>query len=189
MNSLGAKADIYSGSRCMASGVLLGRMAAGLASFERNLKNPMPGYAVRQGADNAYRAAKEIERLQTQARPHLKILIERLEHYKDSHFYLDMAKTAADLQSAKKELSSIAQIVVKTCGKRRPQEGEGDAVIVMKTVKRPQAASTPKVEEVMVLPEIPPDVQVEVATPEKETTPWGVIAGVALVIGAAFLAG
>lgn len=188
MNSLGAKADIYSGSRCMASGVLLGRMAAGLASFERNLKGPMPGYAIRQGADNAYRAAKDIERLQTQARPHLKSLVARLEHYKDSHSYLDMAKTAADLEDAKKELSSIAQIVVKTCGKRRPQEGEGDALLVMKTVKRPRREPKPKAEEVMVLPEPPSNVQAEVA-PSKESTPWGVIAGVILVIGAAFLAG
>jgi hypothetical protein len=182
---LGAKKDIYTGARCMTSGILVGRMAAGLASFERNLKNRMPGFGIRLGAENAYRAAQQIEKLQTQARPHLKNLIEKLEPYKESHSYLDMTKTTADLQDAKKSLSSIAQIVTKTCGKRRPQEGEGDALLVMKTVKRPPREPKPKAEEVMVVPEIP---ELEVS-PSKESTPWGVIAGVLLVIGAAFLAG
>lgn len=187
MNSLGAKKDVYDGTRCMASGVLLGRMAAGLASFERNLKTPMPGFGIRIGAENAYRAAKEIERLQTQARPHLKELLARLEHYKDSHSYLDMARTADDLAAAKKHVSEIAQVVVKTCGKRRPQGGEGEALLRLKTVKRPRAA--PKDDSVMELPELSPDAQPQLEGPKKESTPWGVIAGVALIIGAAFLAG
>lgn len=184
---LGVKKEIYTGPRCMATGILLGRMAAGLTSFERNLKKPMPGYSVREGAESAYRAAQKLEKLQTQARPHLKTLVEKLERYKDSHSYLDLEKTSADLADAKKEMSQVAQIVVKTCGKRRPQEGEGDALVVMKSVKRPRPEPKPRVEEVMVVPEVPSDVQVEVSP--KETTPWGVIAGVVLVIGAAFLAG
>lgn len=183
---LGAKKEVYTGPRCMATGILLGRMAAGLASFERNLKTPMPGFAIREGADNAYRAAQKLEKIQTQARPHLKTLVEKLEHYKESHSYLDLEKTAADLEDAKKELSSVAQIVVKTCGKRRPQDGEGDALLRMKTVKRERPAQKPRVEEVMVLPEVPRE---EPARSTQETSPWPIIAGVAMIIGAAFLAG
>jgi hypothetical protein len=212
---LGKKKEIYTGARCMASGILLGRMVSGLASFERHIETPKRGSSSYDGAENAYKAAHQLQKLQTQARPHLKSLMERLEYHKESRGYLDKTRASEDLASAKKHLSEIAQVVVKTCGKRRPQEGEGDALLQMKTVKRaPRPA--PQVEEPMVLPEFPPDLPAQEPVPvaqqkivmisEEQTvlvaptealkgnigssrsdTPWAIIAGVAMIIGAAFL--
>lgn len=212
---LGKKKDIYTGGRCMASGILLGRMASGLASFEQYLTNPKRGSSSYDGAEDAYKAAEKLQKLQTQARPHLNSLIERLEQYKDSHSYVDKAKATEDLASAKKHLSEVAQVVVKTCGKRRPQEGEGEALLHMKTVKR-EPRPAPRIDEPMVLPEFPPDLPIQEPTPASEHKvvivqseqtitvqstealkgpgissqsgmPWAIIAGVGMIIGAAFL--
>jgi hypothetical protein len=184
MDSLGAKKDVYTGVRCISSGVLLGRMAAGLASFERNLGSKQswsPGYAAHFGAESAYKAAKFIEKIQTTARPHLKIFTAKMEPYKDYNSgYLNKEKASEDVVVAKRELAAIAQLVAKTCGKRRPAEGEGAALVEMKNVKREQAPRPPK-NIPMELPVLAPE------EPAQESpSVWPVLAGVLMIIGATF---
>lgn len=184
-SELGAKKDIYTGVRCMASGILLGRMAAGLASFERNLgnkRNWSPLYAVHFGAESAYKAALMIERLQTTARPHLRDFTKRLEPYKNyDSSYLNKEKASEDLVAAKSDLAAIAQLVVKTCGKRRPNEGEGDALVQMKTIKREKTSRPKNIPMQLPSPEEVPQ--------ESSSSTWPVIVGVLAIIGATFFVG
>lgn len=194
---LGAKKDIYTSSRCMSSGILLGRMSTGLALYKRALEDKStwtPRYGVSSAAGTAHSAGRGLERLLPAARPHLKSFMEIMERYKDHDVYgFDKERAEKSLQEAHKHLAEIAQAAVKSCGKRRPEAGEGEALLRMKRVKRaPVVKSTP---EPMRLPEESTR-PLEVALPvvmepvrEESGTPWGVIAGVALVIGAAFLAG
>lgn len=181
--SLGAKNDVYTGVRCISSGILLGRMAAGIASFERNIgskRSWSPGYAAHFGAESAYKAAKFIERLQTTARPNLRTFMASMEPYKDyGAQYFNKEKAAEDVVIAKSELGQIAQIVAKTCGKRRPAEGEGAALVEMKNIKREQAPRPPK--------NIPMELPVLVPEPAQESSSvWPVLAGVLMIIGATF---
>lgn len=185
MNELGAKKDVYTAARCMSSGVLLGRMAAGLASFKRALENPhawSPAYAVGLAVRPAYEAADALDRFLPTVRPETKAFMENLASYKDSSsFGFNKEDAAKKLAAAEGHLDKIAQIAVNKCGKRRPEEGEGKALLVMKHVKRaprPKSAAP----EQMVLPVI-----VEPEKPAEAGTPWGLIAGVALIIGTAFL--
>ena len=183
-SQLGAKNDIYTGSRCMASGILLGRMAAGLVSFGRGLENKKswsPTYAVHFGAEGAYKASEQIEKLQTTARPQIKSFRAKIEAYKDygSSSGFNREKASLDLEAAKSDLSSIAQIVAKTCGKRRPAEGEGEALVQMKTVKREKSA--PK-DVPMVLPDF-----ITVEPPPESSSSLPLILGVLTIIAAAFL--
>lgn len=184
-DSLGAKKDVYTGVRCISSGILLGRMAAGLASAERNLQNKTswsPMYAVHFGAEAAYKAAEQMERIQTTARTDLKKFQAKLEPYKnyDSSPF-NQEKASETLGAAKSDLAVIAQLVAKTCGKRRPAEGEGAALVEMKSVKREKAPRAPK-NIPMQLPVLTP---VEPAL-ESSSSVWPVLAGVLLIIGATF---
>lgn len=179
------KNDVYTPARCMASGILLGRMAAGLASFERGLENKKiwsPAYAVSRGADSVYDAAKKLEKLQTTVRPQLKNLLAKLEGYKnvETGFGFNKEKAAEDLAAARSEVKSIAQVVVKTCGKRRPEEGEGEALLEMKRIKR---ASTPRPPK-----NVPMELPVLVEEKAQDTSSaWPLVAGVVAIVGAAFL--
>lgn len=180
-----AKKDIYTPARCMASGILLGRMAAGLASFERGLENKKiwsPAYAIRPGAESAHDAAQQLEKLQTTVRPQLKSLLAKLEGYKnvETGFGFNKEKAAQDLAAARSELKSVAQVIVKTCGKRRPEEGEGEALLEMKRIKR---ASTPRP---------PKDIPMQLPAFVEEKTQEAssmlpLVLGVLAIIGATFL--
>lgn len=180
-----AKNDVYTPARCMASGILLGRMAAGLASFQRGLENKeiwSPAYAVSRGAGSVHDAARQLERLQTTVRPQLKSLLAKLEEYKnvETGFGFNKEKAALDLEAARSEVKSIAQVVVKTCGKRRPEEGEGEALLQMKRIKR---ASTPRPPK-----DIPMELPVLVEEDKvQETSAWPVVVGVLALVGATFL--
>jgi hypothetical protein len=180
-----AKKDVYTPARCMASGILLGRMAAGLASFERNLENKKiwsPAYAVRAGAEAAYDAADQLEKLQTTVRPQLKSLLAKLEEYKnvETGFGFNKEKAAETLEAARSDLKSIAQVVVKTCGKRRPEEGEGQALLEMKRIKRATSPRAPK--------NIPMELPVLVEEKAEETSSaLPLVMGVLAIIGATFL--
>lgn len=181
-DSLGAKKDIYTGVRCIASGTLLGRMAAGLASFERNLeakKQWAPLYASHFGAESAYKAAQTLEKLQTTARAHLKDFQAKLEPFKNyESSYISKEKGYEILAGAKSDLAAAAQLVAKTCGKRRPAEGEGEALLQMKSVKRETAPRVKKVP--MELPVLIPE------EPVKESNAWPVVVAVLMIIGATF---
>lgn len=186
MNSLGAKKDIYTSSRCMSSGILLGRMAAGVAGFRRALENKekwSPAYGVGRAAHPAAGAARDIERFLPTARSEARSFADLLEpYYRDiSRFGFNYEGAVKDVATAEGHLSKIAQIAVKNCGKRRPEEGEGDALLRMKHVKRASRPKPARVQE-MVLPVIE-----EPEKREESGTPWGLIASVALIIGAAFL--
>lgn len=187
-SSLGAKKDVYTGVRCIASGILLGRMASGLASFGRGIENKKswsPSYASHFGAEAAYKAADLLERLQTTARPQIKSLRAKLEPYKNyESFGFNREKASAVLAEAKTELSSIAQIVVKTCGKRRPVEGEGEALVQMKKIKREKGSRPPKN-----VPMELPVLVLEEPVRESSSSTWPLIVGVVAVIGAAFFVG
>lgn len=180
-----AKKDIYTPVRCMASGILLGRMAAGLASFERGLENKniwSPAYAVSRGADSAHDAARQLERLQTTVRPQLKSIMAKLEEYKNvaTGFGFNREKAARDLEATRSDLKSVAQVIVKTCGKRRPEEGEGQALLEMKRIKR---ASTPRVPK-----NIPMELPVVVEERPQESSPvLPLVLGVIAIVGATFL--
>jgi len=180
-----AKKDVYTPARCMASGILLGRMAAGLASFERGLGNEKkwsPAYAVRPGAEAAYDAARQLEKLQTTVRPQLKIILAKLQEYKEveSGFGFNKEKAAENLSAARSELKSVAQVVVKTCGKRRPEEGEGQALLEMKRIKR---ASTPRPPK-----DVPMELPAFVEEKTEESSPvLPMVLGVLAIVGATFL--
>lgn len=203
--TLGAKKDVYTGSRCMASGILIGRMAAALTSIEHNAANKEDWalrYAIHSQAQSAYKAAKKIEKLQTTARPQIKTLLAKLEKYQNELSYLGGPQVAMDMASARTDLTAIAQIVVKTCGKRRPMEGEGAALMEMKNIKREKAPPRPKnipmqLPDLEDLPPLVPEGE-PVQVPEKtilqgsdfhmqeSSSAWPVLAGVVLLIGAAF---
>lgn len=182
-----AKKDVYVPTRCMASGILLGRMASALASCERSLESKAswsPAYAVHHSAGSAYKAAVQIERLQTTARPQILDFRKKLEAYKDfgSAFGFNKDQAAVDITAAKADLESIAQVVAKTCGsKRRPEEGEGAALLRMKRIKRERPPRAPK--ELMEIPAVPEE------TPTSSSSAWPYVAGVAALIGAVFLVG
>lgn len=190
MDSLGAKKDVYTGVRCISSGILLGRMAAGLASFERNLESKgwSPSYASHFGAESAYKAAQQIGKLQTTARLPLKSFEATLEPYKDyDGSYLKKEKAYEAAAAAKKDLAAIAQLVAKTCGKRRPAEGEGAALVEMKNIKREKVARAPK----NIPMELPSFVSEETAlipveSVHESSSVWPVLAGVLMIIGATF---
>lgn len=186
--SLGAKKDIYTGSRCMTSGILLGRMAYGLASFTRALEDKTswsPHYAVHMAAEPAYEAAKQLEKILPNVRPGVKQFMGTLEEHKDygSTFGFNKERASKALETAKKQLAAIAQVAVKDCGKRRPAEGEGEALLRNKKIKTPRAFKAPEIP--MELPAFVPDAPVA----ESSGAPWGILAGVVMVIGATFLAG
>lgn len=158
--SLGAQKDIYTGSRCMGAGILLGRITAGLSRFGLALEDKTErsvGYSVSRATGPAYDAAKQLEKLLPKARPHVKSLMATLEGYKDYGTFFGFGKqqAAKALAEAEKHLSAVAQMALKDCGKRRPGEGEGEALLQMKRVKREKApARTP---ELMTLPVLSPD--------------------------------
>lgn len=175
-----AKTDIYTGVRCISSGILLGRMAAGIASFERNVESKRwsPSYAAHFGAESAYKAAQQIGKLQTTARLPLKSFEARLEPYKNyDSSYVNKEKAHEAAAGAKSDLAAIAQLVAKTCGKRRPAEGEGAALVEMKNIKRDKAPRVPK--------NIPMELPVLVPV-ESSTSVWPVLVGVLMIIAATY---
>jgi hypothetical protein len=202
--TLGAKKDVYTGSRCMASGILIGRMAAALTSAERNMANKKDWQirsAIGSQVESAYKAAKKIEKLQTTARPQIKTFMAKLERYQGGLTFRNEG-VAADIAAARNDLTKIAQIVVKTCGKRRPVEGEGAALMEMKNIKREKAPpkdipmQLPDLEDLSTLaPEEQPAQAPEKAIlqgsysyeQESSSSAWPVLTGVLLLIGAAFL--
>jgi len=182
--SLGAKMDVYTPRRCMASGILLGRIAAGLASFERGLENKIkwsPSYAVRTGAESAHDASEQLAKQQTTVSHQLKIIRTKMEEYKSGSGYgFDRAKAEEALVAARAELKAVAQVVVKTCGKRRPEEGEGEALLEMKRIKRVSAPRPPK--------ETPMELPIVVEESDSSSIlPIVVTLGVVALIGANFL--
>jgi len=197
--ALGVKKDIYTGSRCMASGILIGRMAAALTSIERNAADKDSWglrYAIYSQAQSAYKAAKKIEKIQTTARPQIKSLLAKLEKYQGDSEHYGKEDVAADVVGARNDLTAISQIVVKTCGKRRPLEGEGAALMEMKNIKREKAPPRPK-EIPMELPRLedfpplapeaqPVQAQETLQGSYSQESAWPIFAGVLLLIGAAF---
>ena len=109
-------------------------------------------------------------------------LKEKLQAYKDygSAFSFNKEKAAEDITAAQAELKSLAQVVVKTCGKRRPEPGEGEALLEMKRIKR---ASTPRPPK-----NVPMEVPVLVEEKAGETSSsLPLVMGVLAIIGATFL--
>jgi len=186
MLELGRKSDIYTGGRCLAGGMLLGRAASGLNRWERALENNGGAYGVYRGARPVGEAARDLEKLFPKGRLQIKALMAILEpHSKfDTSFGFDSEKASQGLIQAKKLLADVAQLAVKDCGRRRPEEGEGEALLSMKRIKRAPRAPRPAVEVMDV-----PAVSMEV--PEKAGTGLvtGLVAGVLGLIGITFLMG
>jgi len=186
--SLGAKRDIYTGDRCLTGGILLGRISSGLTRFGRALEDTTswsPIYGVSKAARPAYDAAIMLEKIFPKARPEVKTLQSKVQRYKEysSGFdYLDREKAAQDLAEAKKLVATISQIAVKDCGRRRPEEGEGAALLQMKRIKRVPRPPKPA-QEIM-------DVPAQVPEPkEGPGMTMGIIAGVLGLIGVTILLG
>jgi hypothetical protein len=153
---LGAKKDIYTGARCMGVGILLGRVTAGLSRFSRALTDETeksPAYTISGAIRPAYDAAKQLQDLLPKARPQVKSLLATLEGYKESGYGFNKAAASNSLVEAEKQLSTVAQMALKDCGKRRPEEGEGEALLRMKRVKREKAPA--RTQELMKLPDLP----------------------------------
>lgn len=210
MISLGAKKETYTGSRCMVGGILLGRLAYGLDAVGRALeesKKPWllgPAYSVRSAAEPAYKAGEKLQKMIPKAKPIVEKLLLTLKDYRPyaEFSYGDKDHVTQTLAAAREDLSAVAQEVVHICSKRRPQPGEGEALLRLKRVKRPKQAPLDRKIETSepALPEwIEAQLKESQAQPEQGQTlgmttvgegiPWAIIAGVVGVIGATFLVG
>lgn len=192
-----AKKDVYTSPRCMASGILIGRLAAGLSAFERALEGGTswsPGYAVGRALRPARSASKQLERALPASRPHTKKLTEILGRWSDvNSFGFDREKAAVAAKEIRERLEKVALVAVEACGKRRPVPEEADALLKLKSAPRRPAP------EKVVESQAPPQELVEsqeLVVVEKleggsssSDTPWAIIAGVCLVIGATYWVG
>ncbi len=188
MHELGRKDDIYTGTRCLAGGIVMGRIRSELTRFDRALEDQSefdwsPAYKVSRAARPAHDAAVKLERLFPKARAEVKALVAALEPHKDysTSYGFNRLKAAEGVAEAKRILANVAQIVAKDCGRRRPEEGEGAALVEMRRIKRDRP---PKVAvEIMDVPALP------IETPATRGTAIGVLAGVLCLIGLTFVVG
>jgi len=180
-----AKKDIYTSSRCMTSGILLGRLAGGLAAFEKALENKeawSPAYAVGRALSPALPAAKGLERLLPGDRPKTKSLTEIIGQWANQDSYgFNREKASLAVKEIRDRLGSVARVAIEACGKRRPSPDDADALLRMKRAKKRMV-----VEKIRETQAPPLNLVLE---PVSEGAPWGIIAGVLLVIGATFWVG
>lgn len=184
-----AKKEVYTSPRCMASGILIGRLASGLSAFERALEGGTswsPGYAVGRALRPAFNASKQLKRVLPASRPQAKKLMEILGQWADiNSFGFNREKAAVAAKEIRGRLEKLALVAVEACGKRRPIPEEADALLSLRSAPRHRAPA--KVVET----QAPPQEMVESlgSTGSYSETPWEIIAGVALVIGVTYWVG
>lgn len=187
------KKNIYTNSRCLSTGVLLGRLSRGVGAFERAIGDKTswsPAYAAGRALSPALSAAKHLERLLPAGRVGTKSLIDILEPWANPDSYgFNREKASSSVQEIHDRLGKVTLSAIEACGKRRPVRAEADALLRLKSAPR-RPAPVKIIKETQAPPQW---TSVEHPEPEpaetSSETPWAIIAGVLVIIGATFFVG
>lgn len=125
---------------CMASGVLVGRLACGVAALSRAIAEPDPWTAAFTVSTTARPMLNAFRMLESSLRvrsPKLRALAQLVEPLKDaSGSSLDRSQLEDVHQRLFAGLVDLGKITLEACGKRRPDDEDGNALL--RTRKAPR---------------------------------------------------
>lgn len=119
--------------RCMASGILLGRVACGVAALHRAVAEPDPWSAAFTVSTTARPMMSALRGLETSLRkysPKIRTFAQMLEPLTEasgSSFNRD--KVSAVTQQLMAGLNDLGKMALEACGKRRPGDDDGDKLL------------------------------------------------------------